>query len=134
MEEKKSTKKVGVNTSSGAKKVERIEKDKRTMPKNKAQSADGAVKKTVTKKVQIENSKADLRTRNAKAKAERKERREMLRAERKQLLKERKLEAKERAMERRMQAEERAQERRAARAARKDMLKNETAVQRLERK
>ncbi|MBR7100629.1 MAG: germination protein YpeB [Clostridia bacterium] len=134
MEEKKSTKKVGVNTSSGAKKVERIEKEKRTMPKTKAQSADGAVKKTVTKKVQIENSKADLRTRNAKAKAERKERREMLRAERKQLLQERKLEAKERAMERRMQAEERAQERRAARAARKDMLKNETAVQRLERK
>ena len=130
MEEKKSGKKVGVNTSSGAKKVQRIEKEKQAS----AVPASGTVKRTVTKKVEEENAAAGVRLEAAKARAERKARREEKRAERRQETEAQKLQAKERAMEKRLQAKERAQERRAARAARRDMLRNETAVQRMERK
>lgn len=132
MEDNKKNKKVGVNTSSGAKKVQRIEKETVTTPVKK--STAGTVKKTVTKKVEEENSNAGARLQAAKARAERKAHRQEMQAQRLQALKERRLQAKERAMEKRLQAQERAQERRAARAARKDMLRNETAVQRMERK
>ena len=57
MEEKKSGKKVGVNTSSGAKKVQRIEKEKQAS----AVPAAGPVKRTVTKKVDEENPPPGVR-------------------------------------------------------------------------
>ena len=135
MEEKKTSKKVGVNTSSGAKKVQRIEKERVAAVEPTPKRTTGTtVKKTVTKKVTEENSKADARLQAAKARAERKARRQEAWAQRIHSIEERRLQAKERAMEKRMQAKERAQERRTARAARKDMLKNETALQRMERK
>ena len=74
MEEKKSGKKVGVNTSSGAKKVQRIEKEKQAS----AVPASGTVKRTVTKKVEEENAAAGVRLEAAKARAERKARREQI--------------------------------------------------------
>lgn len=146
MESKKSNaKKVAVNTSSGAKKVREIEKEKVTMPATTAQKAQtsGGTKKRVTaktaktaltKKAEAENAKAELRMQAAKARAERKALKKEEWNKKMQSLKERRLEAKERRAERKLQAKERAQERRMARAARKDMLRNETAVQRSERK
>lgn len=145
MESKKSnSKKVAVNTSSGAKKVKRIEEEITTMPENKAKIEKSnpaqrterhtAAKSSITKKVNAENEKAELRVEAAKARAERKALKKEARNQKLQSLKERRLEAKERRAERRLQAKERAQERRMARAARKDMLRNETAVQRSERR
>lgn len=131
MEEKKSSKKVGINTSSGAEKVRRIEKKTVSTPKNTTKKA---TQKTITKKVETENAKANDRMQQAKARAERKANRREAKERRLHDMQEKRLLAKERAMEKRMQARERAQERRAARAARKDMLRNETAVQRMERK
>ncbi len=133
MEQKKSTKtkKVGVNTSSGAKKVQRIEKEKVTTPKKESNTS---VKKTVTKQVAQENVKADARLQAAKARLERKERRKAAREKRLQAFKEKQLAAREREAERRLQDKERAKERRAARMARREMLKNETKTQRAERK
>lgn len=129
--EGKKGKKVGVNTSSGAKKVQRIEKESASEPKK---TTNGAVKRTVTKKIEEENTKAGARLQAAKARAERKEHRREMREQRAHELQERRMEAKERAAQKRAERKERAAERRAARAARKDMLRNETAIQRLERK
>ncbi len=134
MEENKNTgKKVGANTSSGVKKVQRIEKEKKSAPAAK-NTAAGTVKKTVTKKVEEENSAAGVRLEAAKARAERKANRQEAQEQRRHEAEERKLLAKERAMEKKLQAKERAQERRAAREARREMLRNETVIQRMERK
>ena len=147
MESKKSnSKKVAVNTSSGAKKVKRIEEETVSMPENNAKivteksmeksggKTHGTAKSALTRKVEAENTKAELRMQAAKARAERKALKKESRNKKLQSLQERRLEARERRAERKLAAKERAQERRMARAARKDMLRNETAVQRSERK
>ena len=128
MEEKKNDRKIGVNTSSGAKKVSRVERER------KDGTAAQTAKKSVTKQAEAENAAADARVESAKVRAERKTHRLEERMEREQELEAQRLQAEERAAERRLQARERAQERRAARAARRDMLRNETKVQRMERK
>lgn len=132
MEEKKvRSKKVAENTSSGAKKVERVEEEK-TAQKRVSEKPSRA--KTVEERVEEENVRAHRRIAAAKARAERKEHRKANRLQRAAEWKEKRLLAKERRAERRAQNRERAHERRLARLARKDMLKNETAIQRLERR
>lgn len=132
MEEKKNvrSKKVAVNSSTGAKKVEEIEKRATHVRGEKENQAT----KSIQKKVAKEQDNAKKRVAAAKRRAEKKEQRHQKRSRRMQEWRERRLQAKERAKERKAQAKERAKERRLARAARKDMLKNETAVERSQRK
>ncbi len=124
MEEKKGNQKVGVNTSSGARKVRRLEEEG---PVSEA-------KRSVTVQAAAENAAAAERMESAKARAERKRNKQEARADERRTLEEERMAAEERARERRMQSRERARERRAARAARRDMLRNETKVQRMERR
>ncbi len=164
MQEKKTTvKKVGVNTSSGTRKVKTIEQENDTKKsptgrrytsksqsvtatqKNKENEAGRmmkedalAEKKTaqrqVAKQVKMENKAAIAREKSAEARAERKALRKMKREEHRRLVAEKRLEVKERIAAKRAEAMERAKERKAAREARRDMLRNETAIQRIARK
>jgi len=115
--------KIGENVSSGAEKVETVEK---------------TVKKTEkaprTSKKAEEKAKAAERVKKAKAKTEKKEKKALGKAEKRDRRRALKLEAKERRAQRKAEAKERAAARKAAAAERRDMLKNETAVERLARK
>lgn len=91
------------------------------------------VKKTPADKEISEKKNAATRVKKAKNKAELKDKKLSVKAERKEKKLERKLAAKEKAAERKAAAKEKAAKRRAEKAARKDMLKNESASERLQR-
>lgn len=109
---------IGENTSSGAEKVKTIEK---------------TVKKTPSDKEISEKKSAATRVKTAKNKAELKDKKLSVKAEKKDKKLERKLAAKEKAAQRKAAAKEKAAQRRAEKAARKDLLKNESASERLQR-
>lgn len=136
MEEKKTirSKKVAVNPSRGAKKVETIEEEQAPMSESKTRTRATQAKKTIQRKVREENEKADRRAQVARAKAEKKVHRKEQRAEKKRAWSERREERRQAAQEKKLLAKERMREKKLAHAARREMLKNETAVQRLERK
>lgn len=110
---------IGENTSSGAEKVKTIEK---------------TVKKTPSDKETREKKNAAERVKRAKNKAELKDKKLSLKAERREKKLERKLAAKEKSAQRKAEIKEAAAKRKAEKAARKDLLKNESAVERLQRK
>ncbi len=109
-------KKIGSNISSGAEKVERVEKAPAEQARAEAQEAERAA--------------ADARYEAARARAAEKEVQRTDASERKQQALREKLKEKEARMERRAEAQTARAEKRAAKAARREMLKEESAADR----
>ena len=138
-------KKIGKNVSSGAEKVETLEKEtaKKSATGGQKAKKSAAAKSAAPKKDRVaeqmeaaraeENAAAEARFEAAKARAEKKEAARMQRANKKQAQMQAKLKAKEKRMEK--LAEERSERaaRHARKAARREMIAAESAAEKMQR-
>ena len=120
-------KKIGSNVSSGAEKVENVEKGKKPAVK-KQNAARSASEKARAQAQAAEREAADARFEAAKARSAKKEASRMKAAEEKQKKMQEKLEAKQKRLEARAQEKSERAQKKAEKAARHEMLAAESAA------